>query len=206
MLVIITNNNNHREIFEKIRSNVSVLINEHLYHALTDQQFDNFTVLELRDVYLSRCKRKNTSDEARKLVYRQIFRLMRLGLLEKHPAESVRQTTYTKTKLFHQEKIRPRKEKIKPDSKPSPKFIHKASGNDDVITKLEENIKQYQVDLLASIGESEEYMRLYETFPQMKTHLEIQYHQARERSSKLLGQIKALKNVLSHNRTIIQCD
>lgn len=185
---------------------MSVLINEHLYHALTDQQFDNFTVLELRDVYQSRCKQRTTPDEARRFVYRQIFRLMRLGLLEKHPAENVKQTTYSKTTLFHQEKIRPRKEKNKSESKSGSKLIHKANGNDDVIKKLEENIKQYQVDLLASIGESEEYMRLYETFPKMKTHLETLYHQARERSSKLLGQIKALKNVLSHNRTITQCD
>ena len=70
--------------FLKIRFKVSVLINEHLYHSLTDQNLDNFTVLELRDIYLSRSKRKNTPEKARIFVYSQIIRLVKLGMLEKN--------------------------------------------------------------------------------------------------------------------------
>ena len=66
------------------------------------------------------------------------------------------------------------------------------------LVKVEEQLKQYKVDLLASVGESEEYMRLYQTNPEFKTFLENEYHQAREQSSKLLGQIKALETVLEH--------
>jgi len=106
--------------------------------------------------------------------------------------------------LFQQKKLRPRPERL--ESKSRPRVNHKKSDNDNSAKQLEESIKQYQVDLLSSIGESEEYMRLYVAFPKMKTHLETQYHQARERSSKLLGQIKAIKNILSHHQILNQCD
>ena len=68
----------------------------------------------------------------------------------------------------------------------------------NAIQQLEEHLKQSEIDLLASIGESEEYMRLYQFFPDMKAHLESQYLQARETSSKLLGQIKAIKSAITH--------
>ena len=182
-------------------SNVSVAINEHIYNILMDEQFDNFTVLQLRDIYLS-CKETTINMvEARKIVYRQILRLLKLGLLEKNEVERPRKPTYSKTALFYEAELQPRvkitqseQAKIVPDSIKQ----DVAEKPQNVIQKLEKMLKQYQVDLLASIGESEEYMRLYETLPEMKSHLEMQYHQARERSSKLLGQIKAIKTVKSH--------
>jgi len=182
-------------------SNVSIAINEHIYSILMDEQFDNFTVLQLRDIYLS-CKETTTSMvEARKIVYRQILRLLKLGVLEKNEAERPRKPTYAKTALFYEAELQPRvkitqseQANIMPDSIKQ----DVTDKHHNVIQKLEEKLKQYQVDLLASIGESEEYMHLYETLPEMKSHLEMQYHQARERSSKLLGQIKAIKTVKSH--------
>ena len=70
----------------------------------------------------------------------------------------------------------------------------------DVIQQLKERLKQSEVDLLTSIGESEEYMRLYQSFPEMKADLESLYMLARENSSKLLGQVKAIKSVLAHQK------
>jgi hypothetical protein len=75
-----------------------------------------------------------------------------------------------------------------------------AAVSSPAIQQLEKRLKESEVDLLTSIGESEEYMRLYRSFPEMKTHLESQYLQARENSSKLLGQIKAIKSVLAHQQ------
>lgn len=70
----------------------------------------------------------------------------------------------------------------------------------NAINQLEERLKQSEIDLFTSIGESEEYMRLYQSFPDMKVHLESQYLQARETSSKLLGQIKAIKSAITHQQ------
>ncbi|MEZ8094497.1 response regulator [Photobacterium swingsii] len=180
---------------------MSVVINEHIYNILMDEQFDNFTVLQLRDIYLSSKETTINMVEARKIVYRQILRLLKLGLLEKNEAERQRKPTYTKTALFYEAKLQPRVKIIQSEQALSmPESIKQdvAEKSQNVIQQLEKKLKQYQVDLLASIGESEEYMRLYEALPEMKSHLEMQYHQARERSSKLLGQIKAIKTVKFH--------
>lgn len=73
-------------------------------------------------------------------------------------------------------------------------------GTNTAVQQLENRLKESKVDLLTSIGESEEYMRLYQSFPEMKAYLESQYLQARENSSKLLGQIKSIKSVLAHQQ------
>ncbi|MGR5153194.1 response regulator [Photobacterium swingsii] len=180
---------------------MSIVINEHIYNILMDEQFDNFTVLQLRDIYLSSKETTINIVEARKIVYRQILRLLKLGLLEKKEAERPRKPTYTKTALFHEAKLQPRVKITQSEQALSmPDSIKQdvAEKAQNVIQQLDKMLKQYQVDLLASIGESEEYMRLYESLPEIKSHLEMQYHQARERSSKLLGQIKAIKTVKSH--------
>ena len=51
--------------------------------------------------------------------------------------------------------------------------------------------------MMSAIGESEEYIQLLNQFPDMKPELSENYHLARNRSSKLLGQIKAIKTMLS---------
>ncbi|PSV49749.1 response regulator [Photobacterium indicum] len=182
-------------------SNVSVVINEHICNILMDEQFDNFTVLQLRDTYLSCQETTNNIVEARKVVYRQVLRLWNLGLLDKNETENLKKPTYTKTVLFYKAELQPRIKRTEPEQvKAIPNSIEPEPviETQSIIHELEKKLKQYQVDLLASIGESEEYMRLYETLPEMKSHLEMQYHQARERSSKLLGQIKAIKTIQSH--------
>lgn len=182
-------------------SNVSVEINDHIYKIFMDEKFDNFTVLQLRDIYLSCKETTNSMVEARKIVYRQVLRLLKLGLLEKHDVERPRKPTYSKTASFYAAKLQPRIKITQPEKvKTMPESIKKdvAKKPQNVIQQLEKMLKHYQVDLLASIGESEEYMRLYETLPEMKGHLEVRYHQAREHSSKLLGQIKAIKTVKSY--------
>jgi hypothetical protein len=51
--------------------------------------------------------------------------------------------------------------------------------------------------MMAAIGESEEYIRLLNDYPEMKNILSESYHSSRDNSSKLLGKIKAIKTILS---------
>ncbi|WP_036798619.1 hypothetical protein [Photobacterium marinum] len=182
-------------------SNKPIKINQYLYFILMDDQFDNFTVIEMRDAYLSKFDNHLDTTEARKIVYRQILRLQRRGLLEKNGANNARDSRYKKTALFYESDLQPHPKDASPVRQIN-NCGHIDECKDPVIQQLKERLKQCEVDLLTSIGESEEYMRLYESFPEMKEHLESQYLQARENSSKLLGQIKAIKIVLTHQKKL----
>ena len=177
-------------------SKISIKINAQLNTILQDENFDNFHVTKLRDTYLANSSVNPDLLDARKYVYRQILRLVKKGLLLKKGTKNSKRVVYQKSELFYKTN-----------------FICEGTTEDKVnrlkavtvstntaVQQLEKRLKESEVDLLTSIGESEEYMRLYQSFPEMKAHLESQYLQARENSSKLLGQIKAIKSVLDHQQ------
>jgi len=176
---------------EEIMVKKTVQIDRYLDLILNNNSFNNFTVTQLRDAYASIAKISNI--EARKIIYRQVLRFLRLGLFKKEQAVNSRESKYSKTAKFLKTQFKPRSvvrtRRVR--------MTQQTTAGDN-LNNIKEQLKQYKVDLLASVGESEEYMRLYESNPEFKTLLESEYHLARDQSSKLLGQIKALKTVLSH--------
>ena len=72
-----------------------------------------------------------------------------------------------------------------------------AMTNSHVLSELQLKAHNYQVDLLTAIGETEEYQRLAKEFPSIQSFLfDADYREAREKSSKLLGQLKAIQTVI----------
>ena len=174
----------------------SIKICSTLHTILQDESFNDFQVIELRDAYLAVSQCSESESQAYKFIYRQISRLVKKGLLKKSQNEGLKSITYQKTQLFSKTNFI-----ISTSDKRSYHALSQAENiSKDKIQHLEQRLKQSEVDLLTSIGESEEYMRLYNSFPEMKSHLESQYMLARENSSKLLGQIKAIKSVLTHQQ------
>nr|AOA33890.1 hypothetical protein [Aeromonas salmonicida] len=49
---------------------------------------------------------------------------------------------------------------------------------------------------MTAIGETEEYQRLAKEFPFIQPLFDADYREAREKSSKLLGQLKAIQTVI----------
>lgn len=177
-------------------SKVSIKICATLHTIHQDENCNNFQVVQLRDAFLAASTSNQSVSEAYKYIYRQVIRLVKKGILKKSKRDNSKVATYQKTEQFYQTSF-------------SIENFHKQGGHASKVIKnlekgaiqqLKERLKQSEVDLLTSIGESEEYMRLYKSFPEMKEHLESQYMLARESSSKLLGQIKAIKSVLSHQQ------
>lgn len=164
-----------------------------LHTILQDESFNNFRVSQLSDAYVAISPTNKDSVEVRKYVYRQILRLVKKGLLLKKGTKNSKRVTYQKSDLFHEASFITERKVNKPE------VMIDASTN-FAFQQLEKRLKESEVDLLTSIGESEEYMRLYKSFPEMKEHLESQYMLARENSSKLLGQIKAIKSVITHQQ------
>jgi len=175
---------------------VSIKICATLHTILQDENFNNFQVVQLRDAFQAASTSKQSVSETYKYIYRQVTRFTKKGILKKNVRANSKIATYQKSEQFYQTNfsIEPHHSQVGQ----TPKVIN--SVEKDAIQQLKERLKQSEVDLLACIGESEEYMRLYKSFPKMKEHLESQYMLARENSSKLLGQIKAIKSVITHQQ------
>jgi len=62
---------------------------------------------------------------------------------------------------------------------------------------LQEELSQRRVELVASIGEAEEYQRLYNKYPALRDAVKEQYLESRERSTKILGQLRAVESVIT---------
>jgi len=185
-------------------SPVELKIKEPLCSIIKDKSFDGFTVTKLRNVFLKILGNELSERDARILVYKQILRLLKRGLLSKSStSKGARDAVYSKTPSFHEAVIIPYGEYVNTDEKniSENQCINSAkesANDDDVINDLKEQIKGDKVDLISSISESEEYLRLIKTFPQAREYLHSKYLDASERSSKFLGKIRATKNLLNY--------
>jgi hypothetical protein len=173
-------------------SNKTIIIDQNLNSVIQVESFNQFTIMQLRDAYLAELDSETSRVEARKFVYRQVLRFLKSGLLKKEKASNAREIKYHKTTKFFKSKFKARSTK-----NISRKDIYPIKAGIG-LEQIREQLNQYKVDLLASVGESEEYMRLYKSNPELKVLLKTEYHHARDQSSRLLGQIKALKTVLTH--------
>ena len=164
-----------------------------LLSILLTESFNNFAVLELRSAYLAIVKDPllNTV-EARKFVYRHILRLEKKGLLERKYSEKRDRTFYSKTKQFSPDKFQI-SENAHGNSMSQVKVEESVGVKKDLISKL----NQYRLELLTSIGETDEYKSLCSQFPQMAENLQERYNQARDNGSKILGRIKALESLIN---------
>lgn len=181
-----------------------IKIDEGLHAILTAEKCDRFRMIDLRDWYLARYE-PNADPErrivTRKWLYSQLRRLCKAGLLTYIAGSSRQQARYQKTAQFHKVTFILTKRDVVSGENPAPgQGDHGRPVEGDLLDELRELERQYQVDLLSSIGESEESKRLYLAYPSLKGDLEPQYHQAREHCSKLLGQLKAVKSIIAKQR------
>ncbi len=75
--------------------------------------------------------------------------------------------------------------------------IDNHSQDTNLTEELFIRLNSYKTDLLAGLGEVDEYKRLCEKFPCLRNELQLKYNEVREANSKLLGNIKAIESVLS---------
>lgn len=173
-----------------------IKMNNFLVEILKNETFDNFTVTQLRDRYLESSKSVSGTNEARKYVYKQILRLVGLGVLIKKGKKNSQTTLYKKTDSFEATSFLTKEHGDEVINESTSRIVKK-SNESSSFKQLECTLNEYKVDMMSAIGETEEYIKLLETFPQMKEPLRESYELARDNSSKLLGQIKALKKAIS---------
>lgn len=143
----------------------------------------SFSVVELRDLYLSEIDASVDKAAQRMWVYRHIKRLASLDLLKEDESKSGGRDFFVVTDRWNEISSRA------PDESPS-------TNAQSATKRLRQKLNHYKAELLASIGEADEYQKLQKEYPDLVSQISEQYNQARDKASKLLGSIKAIENLL----------
>lgn len=186
----------------------SFTLDKRLYELLQDQGFEKFTTLDLRDAYASRLgDTPYKLGEVRRYVYEQIRRMLRVGWLVLDNERRKRGQVYhmrPMPKHLQLELVGKGFEKsLKPEHKteqasPGPAKSLAAAGTEaDVYQRLETTLKEVRLDFLTSMGETERYKQLLDEMPHLHNHVQNEYRDARDRSSRLLGHVQAVEKTLS---------
>ena len=167
-------------------------MNLYLAEILEKKSFNHFSISQLNNAYLdvSGCK---CPLESRRFVYKQVLRLLKFKVLYKNGEKNSHHATYEKTVLFQKMTFINKNLETSVCRHPLPLKSNKLTYR----SELEETLQKYKVDMMSAIGESEEYRRLLNSFPEMKKTLNTNFHNSRDKSSKLLGKINAINTVLS---------
>ena len=158
-------------------------LNTKIHTLIVENELDHFTLLDIRKAYEKAFDDKTNATEVRKYLYRQIYRLVKEGLLAKNGLHNSQNITYSKTLLFM--------DKFHSTSTTE----SKNHGVDCSISGIENKLVSYKVDLSASIAESEEYQKFSKENPHFGAIIYEKLQSSRERSSRLLGQVKAMENI-----------
>ena len=179
-----------------------------LYELLCEVQHQEFTTRQLRDAYAATLEPGFELGAVRIYVYEQIRRLIRAGWVSKSPGFMKRGQLFRLVEkpagltlvLVASRFLRPANTATDLTDN-----THSTGGvfADPVALataahhgRIEEMLKETRLDLLSSMGETERYKQLFEEIPYLKGRLEDAYHEVRDRSSRLLGHLRALETTL----------
>lgn len=168
---------------------------DHILLSLMKQPANSpFSTTSIRDRYVAQISRCDNPDRnsVRKYIYKELLRLESAGVIERHDGETGRGCKFIyrgePSGIFLQTKR-------SPFARPIEK--NESSIDQETLKGLKEELSKRRVELMASIGEAEEYQRLYKQFPTLQQAVRPQYFESRDRSTKLLGQLRAVETVLS---------
>ncbi|MBM4859242.1 hypothetical protein HYO44_17610 [Vibrio parahaemolyticus] len=164
-------------------------INSNMYKLLIENNMDDFSVVEARDIALSFGGMPNEPDEARKVIYRQILRFEQKGWLI--GSGKGRCKRYRQTEEFKSLSVVCKREKTaKEIDELVPSFFYGFSV-------LSKERKEYEGELEIKLVEVEEYKALSRRFPAQRSIIVPMLNDAKGRAAILLGRINAISKVLN---------
>ncbi|WP_016957961.1 hypothetical protein [Catenovulum agarivorans] len=175
-----------------------------LLHKVFSSHLHSFlTLKEIRLQLIDSVNRELSTEEINKIIYRQINRLIRHGIICKEQIKNSKNMGYKTTEKFASVEFRfkPFAFESSMNEPPQASEIHEAPQA-DIQQKLKHQLTQYEIDFQSSIAESEEYKNLLSIVPELRKTLEKHYKVAREHSNKLLGKITAVKKLIEEQAAI----
>lgn len=184
----------------------SFTFDRRLYELLQEEGRSRFTTRELRDAYAKRLDGMTFRiGDVRRYVYEQIRRMLRMGWVV------LDEERRSRGQLYHLQPIpahlqlelidngfeNSHKTACEPEQEPSA-FDNAAvpQPSVDADQHLEALLKEIRLDFLASMGEAERYKLLLDDMPHLRDKVEGEYLEARDRSSRLLGHLRAIEKTL----------
>lgn len=177
-------------------------------HSLLCENFSReFTTRQLRDAYAALLPPSSFQlADVRVYVYEQIRRLIRVGWVEMAVQRLKRDQVFRvlEMPLRLQLVLVDGSFSMTVDSLGAPAdeeretscSVPSSKAGQDDRTRLQVMLKETRLDLLSSLGETERYKQLFEEIPHLMGRFEGAYLEARDRSSKLLGHVRAIENTL----------
>jgi len=179
-------------------------LDRRLYDLLQEPSFAKFTTAELRDAYAAGLGSASFRlADIRLYVYEQIRRLVRVGWVTIDGERRSRGQRYQVlgapqhlglqlvTGSFEIGLSAPAKVGVETPVDSAVKAV--SSDSDQELDRLH---KETRMDFLSSMGEAECFKKLLKEMPHLHHLLESQYVEARDRSSRLLGHLRAIEKAL----------
>lgn len=178
-----------------------------LHSLLCDHFSREFTTRQLRDAYAALLPPSSFRlADVRVYVYEQIRRLIRVGWAEMAVQRQKRGQVFRMLEMPQRLQlvlvdgnfslaVDPL-EAPADEGRETPCPVPSSKEGQDDQARLQAMLKETQLDLLSSLGETERYKQLFEEIPHLKGRLEGVYLEVRDRSSKLLGHVRAIENTL----------
>jgi hypothetical protein len=177
-----------------------------LYEILQEDGLTSFTTRELRDGYARRLENiEFRIGDVRRYVYEQIRRMVRMGWVK------LDEDRLSRGQIYHLQSVPAdlQLELIENGFENSLKTVaasEPACVDEDAQTQLESTAstdehlaslhKEIRLDFLSSMGETERFKLLLDEMPHLRGRVEGQYLEARDRSSRLLGHLRAIEKTL----------
>lgn len=171
-----------------------------LYALLQEGDLQRFTIRQLRDAYASQSGCAGLSAaELWRYVYDQVTRLRRVGWVRLDAEKRRRGQVYcvdTVPDSLNLELVDGHGGPTEPTLTEQRDEHSAESSTSKPVLRLEELAKEIRLDMLSSVGEAERYKQLIAEMPQLKAQVEDDYLAARDRSSRLLGHLRAVEKTL----------
>jgi len=184
------------------------ILDRRLYGLLQEEGRTKFTTRELRDAYAKSLEGMNFRiADVRRYVYEQIRRLLRMGWVVLDEDRRVRGQVYhlqtipahLQLELVDNGFESSLKTASEPEKVPAVLVVEtlllKSPTNTD--QQLEVLHKEIRLDFLSSMGEAERYKLLLDEMPHLRDRIEGDYLEAKDRSSRLLGHLRAIEKTLN---------
>lgn len=185
----------------------SFIFDRRLYELLHEEGRTRFTTRELRDAYARRLDGMNFRlGDVRRYVYEQVRRALRMGWVVLDEERRSRGQVYhlqsipahLQLELIDNGFESSLKTECNPEQEPS-RYSGAAEPlkpSVDADQHLEALHKEVRLDFLSSMGEAERYKLLLDDMPHLRDKVEGEYLDARDRSSRLLGHLRAIEKTL----------
>lgn len=185
----------------------SFILDRQLYEVLQEEGYSQFTTRDLRDAYAKRLEGMDFQlGDVRRFVYEQIRRMIRTGWLVPDQVQRKRGQIYhlrpfpenLKLELVDGAFERSLKKTLKTDNaSPDDEGLLPQNSRLDAEQHLQSLMKEVRLDFLSAMGEAERYKQLVADLPHLRDKVEADYLEARDRSSRLLGHLRAVEKTLN---------